>query len=163
MTLHHQSKIVWLAAMLAATGSATAHITYTGRDFGSLNPGNEIVTTTLGGSVSSNFGWAYSTDPQMGDSHRLRAFRFNLATAGAITISVQAGNIGFFPGFSVFGGLSHLAPHANAHDQDPLTLAELNNVYGIGHDKRGAFHALRDWFIGNCPRAHDARKQRRDK
>ena len=148
------ARIASLAAMLAAAGSASAHITYTGRNFGSFSPGNQSTATTLGGSVSSNFGWAYSTDPQMGDSHRLRAFRFNLATAGNITVSTGAGAAGFFPAFSVYGGLSHLAPHANAHDTSTITTDELNFVYGSGHGKRGAFNALADWFIGNDANAN---------
>jgi hypothetical protein len=132
--------------------SAFAHITYTGRDFGTLSPGNETTSVTKAGSISSTFGWAYSTDSDLGDSHRNRAFRFNLATPGQITVSVQAtgsGNI-LLPALSIYSGLAHIAATdaGKDHDDSPITQAYLAGIFGATGIAQGAFNALGDWKIG---------------
>lgn len=145
---HHYISIACIA--LIATGGASAHITYGGRDFGVLQGGNvgESIPLTVT-TISSDFGWAAATDADFGDSHRTRAFRFNLASAGIVTLSVQATTVGFLPGFSIYSGLSHLAPNANAHDGTQATLDYLATLGGPA--KKGALVALGDWAVGNDP------------
>lgn len=135
---------------LLASGNASAHITYTGRDFGVIQGGNvgQSVPLTVT-NISSDFGWAAATDADFGDSHRTRAFRFNLANAGIVTLAVQATTVGFLPGFSIYTGLSHLAPNANAHDGAQVSLDYLATLGGP--IKKGALVALDDWAIGNNP------------
>jgi hypothetical protein len=139
--------IPWLAVSIA---SAPAHVSYTNRDLGTFSPGNETAGATRSGTISSTFGWAYSTDDDFGDSHRNRAFRFSLLNPGQVMISVQrtgAGNI-LLPAFSIYSGLTHLAPEALAHDSSPLSLVYLASLGGP-QPRQGAFHALGDWAIGN--------------
>lgn len=140
-----------ITLLIAATlGTASAHITYTNRDLGTFRPGNETKSSTKSGTISSTFGWAYSTDDDLGDSHRNRAFRFALLNPGQVTISVQRTGIDniLLPALSVYSGLSHLSPDANAHDTSPLSLTYLASLGGT-QPKQGAFNALGDWSIGN--------------
>ena len=139
-----------LASLVGGT-SALAHLSYTGRDFGILNPGNETVSTTRTGTISSTFGWAYSTDYDFGDSHRNRAFRFTLANEGDVTISAQATGVGnaLLPAFSIYSGLAHVAGDALDHDGSAITVAYLTGLFGAPDVAQGAFNALSDWQIGN--------------
>jgi hypothetical protein len=135
---------------LASLGTASAHITYTNRDFGTFSPGYQTTSVTRTGSISSTFGWAYSTDDDLGDSHRNRAFRFNLANSGQVILTVQrsgSGNI-LLPALSIYSGLSHIEPESLAHDSSPLSLTHLASL-GATQPKQGAFNALGDWSIGN--------------
>jgi PEP-CTERM motif len=138
------------SVMLLAAGNVSAHITYGGRDFGVLQGGNvgQSVPLTVT-TISSDFGWAAATDEDFGDSHRTRAFRFNLANAGIVTLSVQATSAGFLPGFSIYSGLSHVSPNASAHDSSQLSLDYLATLGGP--TKKGALVALGDWAVGNDP------------
>lgn len=149
MKLHQKtSGIVALIAFLAA-GQASAHIGYGGRDFGIYQGGvletKPAITIT---NISSNFGWAAATDANFGDSHRTRAFRFNLASPGTVILSVQGGP-GFLPGVSLYGGLGHLAPEQGSHDSADLSQQYLGDL--PGPTKKGALYALDDWAIGNDP------------
>lgn len=138
-------------ASLAGGASSFAHLTYSGRDFGTLNPGNQTTTVSRNASISSTWGWAYSTDYDLGDSHRNRAFRFTLASAGAVTINAQATGVGspFLPAFSIYSGLAHIAPDAADHDGSAITVAYLTGLFGAPNVAQGAFNALGDWQIGN--------------
>ena len=141
--------VIFLVTLVSAT-SGFAHLTYTGRDFGTLNPGNEHTSVTKSGSISSTCGWAYSTDADYGDSHRNRAFRFTLATAGQIQLSAQssgAGNI-LLPAISIYSGLAHIAPDSLDHDGTSLSISYLNGLFGP-NVAQGSFNALGDWAIGN--------------
>jgi hypothetical protein len=135
---------------LASMTPGHAHLTYTGRDFGILDPGNETRSVTEAGSISSNFGWAYSTDSDLGDSHRNRAFRFTLASAGEVTVTVQRGSNSLLPAFSIYSGLAHIAATdaGRDHDDSPITQAYLAGVFGGPNIAQGAFNALGDWKIG---------------
>jgi hypothetical protein len=150
-------KSTTLIAFIATVSWAGAHVSYTGRNFGSYSPGNENRSTALNGNVSSTFGWAYSTDDDLGDSHRNRAFRFTLLNAGEVTISVQrtsntnpALNNILLPSFSIYSGLAHLPPNALSHDSSAITQLYLSGLAGT-QPKQGAFFALGDWQIGNDP------------
>ncbi|MEO5913654.1 MAG: PEP-CTERM sorting domain-containing protein [Luteolibacter sp.] len=140
-----------LVASLAflSIGRASAHIGYGGRDFGSYlgtpqsNPASISITN-----ISSDFGWAAATDANFGDSHRTRAFRFNLASPGTVILTVQGGP-GLLPGVSLYGGLGHLAPVQGSHDAAALSQQYLAGL--SGPTKMGALNALDDWAIGNDP------------
>lgn len=132
------------------SGSASAHIGYGGRDFGSFQGGDigETKTPISITNLSSDFGWAAATDAGYGDSHRLRAFRFNLANPSTVILSVQGGT-GFLPGVSLYSGLAHLSPLLASHDS---AVASLTYIQSLGEGpKQGSFFALNDWAIGNDP------------
>jgi hypothetical protein len=144
-------KSTTIPLLLAATlGCASAHVSYTNRDLGTFSPGNETKSATKSGTISSTFGWAYSTDDDLGDSHRNRAFRFTLLNPGQVVISVQRTGVGniLLPALSVYSGLTHLPPEALAHDSSPLSLTYLASLGGT-QPRQGAFNALGDWSIGN--------------
>lgn len=131
-------------------GAASAHITYTGRDFGTFQGGTIAQSSQITvANISSDFGWAASTDANYGDSHRTRAFRFQLASAGIVTLSVQSNTTGFLPGFSIFSGLAHVSPDLADHDATQLSNDYLATLSGPA--KVGALFGLGDWAIGNDP------------
>jgi len=138
-----------MMSLILAT-QANGHISYTGRDFGTFSPDDETKSSTLSGNVSSLFGWAYSGDADLGDSHRSRAFRFTVLTPGDVTVTVQrtgTGNL-LLPALSIFSGLAHLPPEKLAHDGSAITEFELTTQYGAGNFQ-GAYRSLENWFIGN--------------
>jgi hypothetical protein len=146
-----------IPAILAATmltGSAMAHISYTGRDFGTfVGDGSDAPVTLTAGNVSSAFGWADATDADLGDSHRTRAFRFKLNAPAVVTLRVAGATIGAatplqFPAFSVYSGLAHVAPSAADHDASPVSATYLATLGGV-QPKEGALIALGDWKVGN--------------
>ncbi|MCX8494571.1 MAG: hypothetical protein ORN51_00105 [Akkermansiaceae bacterium] len=145
-----KTSTVIVLVILASAASAFAHLTYTSRDFGTLNPGNETTSLTKSGSISSTFGWAYSTDADYGDSHRNRAFRFTLATAGQIQLSAQStgpSNL-LLPALSIYSGLAHIGQDSLDHDGTSLSISYLNGLFGPDV-AQGSFNALGDWAIGN--------------
>jgi hypothetical protein len=134
-----------LATMLAS--SASAHISYTNRNFGTLSFTASSITTQ---SASGAFGWADATDADWGDSHRGRFFRFSVANGGSsVQITVQRADRGtgtfgtFLPGLSLFSGLAQGSPESLAHDGSALSVA--SRPAGT----EGSFRALTDWSIGN--------------
>lgn len=134
---------------------ASAHISYGVRDFGSLT-GDPISVTVANQAVTSAFGWADGTDADFGDSHRLRAFRVNLATPMTLSITVESiafgtSIAGLLPGFSIYSGLAHLAPITAApgsadHDTSAISLAYLASIGGVS--KEGVFRSLDTWRVG---------------
>ena len=166
--------IFTLIAASAAPSGLQAHISYTGRDFGT----DPLSVTVSSQAASSAFGWADATDADWGDSHRGRLFRFKLTTPASIMISVtrggsasQTGAAGtFLPGFSLFSGLAQRANNegvqqggtfrteALAHDGAALSIQSLVDQFGSGNGsglggsgKEGSFRALDNWSIGNDP------------
>ena len=138
------------AILMLGAGTASAHITYSGRNFGTFQGGGVYENTTIAvANISSDFGWAAATDENYGDSHRTRAFRFQLGNAGIVTLSVQSNSVGFLPAYSIYSGLSHVSPNASAHDTAQLSLDYLDTL--SGPPKMGALFALGDWSIGNDP------------
>lgn len=146
-----------LAAGLALTGApiASAHTTYSGRDFGIFgDQGAETVNITAG-NLPGNFGWADGTDADFGDAHRVRAFRFKLTHAASVTFRVQGVQVGPsaavpFPAFSLYSGLLHSSPEGADYDTATITVDHLVTT-GDPQPKEGAFVALGDWKIGNDP------------
>lgn len=148
-----------VAALLAAS-SAQAHISYTGRNFGSFSGGESPVIIS-NQNVSGPFGWADGTDDDFGDSHRLRAFRFTLNTPLTFSLSVESIEYsttsgatttthiaGLLPAYSIYGGLAHLAPDPLDHDGAQITVDHLAGLGG-SQPKEGALRSLNDWSIGN--------------
>lgn len=136
------------AVLLGAAQTASAHISYSGRNFGTLvigNPASSINNQTM----SSAFGWADATDSDWGDSHRGRFFRFTLSTTASVMITVQrnAGGTGtagtFLPAISVYSGLAQISPEAAAHDGAALS------VSSRPAETEGSFRSLVDFSIGN--------------
>ena len=163
--------------ILAIAGTkALAHISYTGRNFGTLIIGTDVSNNTQ--TISSGFGWADATDADWGDSHRFRYFRFTLAnplTADqSVRVTAERNLLGtgptgtFLPAFSLFSGLAQRANNegvqqgsvyrteALAHDGAALSSQSLVDQFGSGNGsglggsgKEGSFRSLGNWSIGN--------------
>ena len=135
---------------IAAATIATAHLTYSGRDFGPLVIGDPAVTIASQ-TVSSAFGWADATDADWGDSHRGRAFRFTLTDTTTVVISVARNSLGtgaadtLLPAFSLYLGLGTMSPEQPGHDSSELSLA--SRPAGT----EGSLRTLADWSLGNDP------------
>ena len=146
------------AALCAAATPLSAHILYTGRDFGVFTPGGSNNSVTISNNrISSNFGWADGTDANFGDSHKLLPFRFSLLSTGLVTLQIQGTsfrsgvlNIAAManPGFSIFKGIAHLPPLAEDHDTSGISTAYMDETYGAGNWE-GCFNALGDWKMGS--------------
>jgi hypothetical protein len=169
----HMKKLLLSAvamAILLSTGqNASAHISYTGRNFGTLSVGGAAVV--IGNqTISSSFGWADATDTDWGDSHRGRFFRFTLNSTASVIITVSRNHAGnqkagngtansFLPAVSVYSGLAQGTVTANqttlngtvtrtealAHDSSALS------VSSRGNGTEGSFRALANWSIANDP------------
>ena len=130
------------ATALLLAGSSDpleAHISYSGRDFGTVTTGSTI----SGQAVSSSFGWADATDLNWGDSHRMRAYRFTLSAPTSVTITAQRQNLTIgtaagqqtgghdvlLPAFSLYAGLSHPSSPL-AHDNSTLSVEWLRQQFG---------------------------------
>lgn len=136
--------------LLLAAGSASAHVTYGNRNFGTLVHGSQA--TIANQTVSGNYGWADAADSSLqldpslgsssdrdnlalGDAHKGRAFRLHLdqtltlsftAVAQANATATSLG--GLLPGFSVYRGLFATSPYAAPqtsadHDGSAASLA----------------------------------------
>ena len=151
--------IIYLAAALCAAATPlSAHILYTGRDFGVFTPGGSTSPVTISqNKISSNYGWADGTDADFGDSHKLLPFRFTLLSTGLVTLQIQGTsfrsgvlNIAAManPGFSIFKGIAHLPPLAEDHDTSGISSAYMDETYGVGNWE-GCFNALGDWKMGS--------------
>ena len=150
---------VSLVASLLAAASASAHISYTNRNFGTVS---NVAASINNQTVSSAYGWADATDADWGDTHRTRFFRFNVAADGTyVNITVARNSLGtgaqgtFLPAFSLYSGLSHLTSPL-AHDGSALSIQWLQNAFGSsagfglgGSGKEGSLNALGNWSIGN--------------
>jgi hypothetical protein len=152
------STVFVAVASIAAATPLSAHILYTGRDFGAFTPGATTNSVAISNNrISSNFGWADGTDADFGDSHMLLPFRFTLLSSGRVTLEIQgkAFRSGMLnvtamanPGFSVFRGLAHLPPLAEDHDTSGISSAYMDDTYGAGNWE-GCFNALGDWKMGS--------------
>ncbi|MDX6766156.1 MAG: PEP-CTERM sorting domain-containing protein [Candidatus Methylacidiphilales bacterium] len=129
--------LLLVAASLA--GSLTpvsAHVSVSGDR--TLNNGSPIDNTTqVNGNrtVSSSFGWADATDGNWGDSHRLTAFKFTLATTQTVAIEVarRAAGTGpantLLPAFTLFQTPAFVA---STHDTAAATVSYLTGQFGTG-------------------------------
>ena len=173
-----KSILVACTILAIAGNKALAHISYTGRNFGTLIIGTDVSNNTQ--TISSGFGWADATDTDWGDSHLFRYFRFTLAnplTADqSVRITAERNLLGtgpngtFLPAFSLFSGLAQRANNegiqqgsvyrteALAHDGAALSSQSLVDQFGSGNGsglggsgKEGSFRSLGNWSIGNDP------------
>lgn len=137
-----------IAAALAAL-PASAHVSYSNRDFGTFSGLSAQTVTIANQAVTSNFGWADAADADWGDSHKVRWFKFMLTNEADVTISASAkanatGSSvgGLLPGFSLYSGL---APSA-AYDNSVVSLAYRA---GLGFPTEGSLNARGTFSIGN--------------
>ena len=161
-----------LAGALLAGAGAQAHISYTGRNFGTFSGQTNATVAITNQNVTGNYGWADSADGILGDTHRGRAFRFRLENRALVTLTVAANpaattnSLGALtPAFSIYSGLAGLAPFppsqtTNAasadHDGSPSSVAwrigwVQQNIDTNATDETptdGSWHALGDWKIG---------------
>lgn len=138
-------RMLMAAACLAAVSVAEAHVTYSGRDFGSftgLAPSSKTITNQT---VTGNYGWADAADGVLGDSHRGRAFRFHLDNMALVRLSVEANPNattnslgGFIPAFSIYAGLAAVAPFAPTQTALPAS---------ADHDFSDSSVAWRTWWV----------------
>lgn len=159
---------VVVAATFATTlaSPAFAHISYSGRNFGTITTSG---STIAGQAVSSSFGWADATDGDWGDSHRFRAYRFTLTGTQSVAITAQRQNLVtgtavgqqtgnhdvLLPALSLYSGLSHTSSPL-AHDHSSLSVEWLITTFGTsagtglgGSGKEGSLNGLGAWSIGN--------------
>lgn len=135
-----------LAATLLAGNIAQAHISYTGRDFGSYT-GLTFGTLSINNqTVTGNYGWADAADGILGDSHRGRAFRFHLDNTATISLDVFANPTatgtslgGLNPAFSIYSGLAALSPFSPP--------SQTTNAVSADHDFGAASVAWRTWWV----------------
>lgn len=157
MKLKHLN-VIASAALLLMSGTASAHISYGVRNFGTVVPGAAPIT--IGDqTVTSNYGWADGTDADHADSHKLRYYRFNVATPGYFTITFSGStNSGtatprdgsIKPAFSLYRGLAHVAPITNSPGSADYDTSAITTAYSatLGYATEGSFHALKTWRIG---------------
>lgn len=131
--------------LLACSAPVFAHLSYTGRNFGTFS-GLQLQTSTISDqTVPTNWGWADGTDADFGHSHRIRFFRFTLETTATVTISVTSLDpSAMLPGFSIYSGLAHASP---LDYENPITFEYLATL--PGPTKEGAFNALATWKMAN--------------
>ena len=113
------SGAVMVAGLLAAVPAAHAHLTYTGRDFGSFTGLSYGSTTISNQAITGNYGWADAADGVLGDSHKGRIFRFHLDNDAYVSFTFSANPTatatsvgGLIPAFSVYQGLAAVSPFA---------------------------------------------------
>lgn len=126
-----------VAAMLCGLSTLSAHVSVGGdRTLNSGNPIDGGTYTNNTRTVSSGFGWADATDTNWGDSHRLTAFKFTLASEQTVSIEVarRAAGTGpadtLLPAFSLFS-----IPGAfvgETHDTSVPTTNYLTGLFGSG-------------------------------
>jgi hypothetical protein len=146
-----------LLCWLGLISSGQAHISYVARDFGALDPSSSQVVVLSSQTVTSDFGWSSGTDGNLGDSHKLKAFKFSMAQAGDVQIRVEGlsfvkGSVSINallrPAFSVYQGLAHESPATLDHDASAISTLYNDTTYGAGN-WQGSFRALNDWKIGS--------------
>ena len=108
-----------LLGLVAAVPAAHAHLSYTGRDFGTFTGLSYGSTTIANQAITGNYGWADAADGVLGDSHKGRAFRFHLDNDAYVSFTFSANPTatatsvgGLLPGFSVYQGLAAVSPFA---------------------------------------------------
>lgn len=143
-----------------------AHISYTGRNFGTFGAGVSEVTIA-DQAVTGNFGWVDAASGNLGDAHKSRAFRFTLGESALVSFTAAANpgatgvSIGgLLPGFSIYGGLAAISPYAppqTSADYDfSLASQAWRTTWAQAHiwptadfsATDGALNAFGDWKVG---------------
>lgn len=131
-----------LAACFLVSHGAEAHVSYTGRDFGSFSGLTNSTKTITNQTVTGNYGWADAADGILGDSHRGRAFRFHLDNPALVSLTVWAAPttnlLVLTPAFSIYSGLAAVAP---------LPPSQTTNAASADHDFGFASIAWRTWWV----------------
>lgn len=119
-----------LVAGLLTSQSALAHVSYSGRDFGSFD-GLSNQSVTIANQATRSYSWADAADADWGHTHTGKWFTFTLTNDALVTISASAlANAtatsvgGLLLGFSLYAGK---APAA-AYDATDVTLAYRNTL-----------------------------------
>lgn len=145
------------AAALACL-PAWAHVSYTGRDFGTFTGLQDTSVTIANQAISGNFGWADAADADWGDSHKARWFRFTLTHDADVTITAAAkANAtassvgGLVPAFSLYQGLAPITIGSDgtthlSYDTAPVSA---NWRASLPFTTEGSWHALGDFKVGN--------------
>lgn len=133
------------AVFCASQRDVQAHVSYSGRDFGSYTGLTAGSKTIANQTVTGNYGWADAADGILGDSHRGRAFRFHLDNSALVTLTVSANATatatslgGLNPAFSIYSGLAAVAP---------LPPSQTTNAPSADHDFGDASVAWRTWWV----------------
>jgi hypothetical protein len=156
-----------LLGLACMATSVQAHLTYSGRNFGSFTGLEDASATIDNQAATGNFGWADAADSNLGDSHKSKAFRFTLDNASWLSVTVSAkadataSSIGgFLPGFSLYSGLAATTPYSGTqtsadHDGSDASLAwrtawaQANLGVSFDADATdGSWNAKGDWKIG---------------
>ena len=120
----HRSLVCLALSSLFVAVPASAHVSYTNRDFLANGMFDGADTYTLGGlRIASNFGWADGADLDQGDSHRVRWTKLVLTEATAVTVSVSSETVNgldLLPAFTVYSGLAPRAAHDGGDHPDFL-------------------------------------------
>lgn len=146
-------QLLGLAASVVSLTTASAHVSYTNRNFGSFSGSDNKAVLISNQGITSASGWADATDDDWGDSHHGRHFRFTLLTAATVTINVEAWDDGgsklgtLRPGVSIYSGLLHVPPASPDHDTAAVTAAYLATQPAPA--KQGALRTLANWDMGN--------------
>ena len=144
-----------LLGLVVAVPAAQAHLSYTGRDFGSFTGLSYGSATIANQAITGNYGWADASDGVLGDSHKGRAFRFHLDNDAYVSFKFSANPTatatsvgGLIPGFSVYQGLAAISPFAATQTALPSS---------ADHDFSDASVAWRTaWAKDNLGPAFDA-------
>jgi hypothetical protein len=159
-------KVLKYTLLLAGMASppAMAHVSYSGRDFGTFEGTIGWTQTISNNSATGNFGWIDATDADWGDSHKVRPYMFHLNNAADVRITFQDQIFtpaataalpnpvpvmgGMNPGFSLYEGLAHRSPSMLDHDTAAGSIAIRDAVGGVGMTE-GSFRAQDSWSITN--------------
>jgi len=154
-----RSAFIAAAAALACL-PALSHVSYTGRDFGTLTGLEDLSVSITNQAVSGNFGWADAADADWGDSHKARWFTFTLSRDALVTLTASANASatatsigGLQPGFSVYKGIAPtstdpLTPGVSYLSYDTSTASTAYKA-SLPFAVEGVWNALGDFKIGN--------------
>ena len=152
-----RSAFIAAAAALACL-PALSHVSYTGRDFGTLTGLEDLSVSITNQAVSGNFGWADAADADWGDSHKARWFRFTLTHDADVTITAAAkadatvSSVGgLVPAFSLYRGLAPITIDTQGNSSLSYDSATVSQAWRatLPFVTEGAWNALGDFKMGN--------------
>ena len=173
MKIKHVFGTILAAGILASSQYAQAHLTYSGRDFGSYSGLTNGTFSITNQTCTGNYGWADAADGVLGDTHKGRAFRFHLDHAALVSLTVAANPSatgtslgGLTPAYSIYAGLGHVAPFPPSQTGLPTSpdydfcaasmvwraAWEQQNIGGTGDTNNlvtdGCWNAVGTWKMG---------------
>ncbi len=127
---------------------AVAHLTYSGRNFGTF--GASPRSATISNISSKANGWADGTDADWAVQDNQRYFEFVLSDPATVTFSVTSlVPATFYPAFTIFSGLGHSATDPAHPDYDGSTTTQAYLASLPAPARKGSFDALGNLTIGN--------------